>query len=578
MANNETKTNAEIYREQRKARLAKAAKKKNRGKNDKVIGILVKVVCILLVAAIVLYFIGSTLTNVFCLPQRILTVAEYGDYKVTVAEYNYFYMSLYKLAENTAAQYDQYYSGMGAQYFDSTKDPAEQTCQEGNLPEGVVTWADYFSYCAPERAILVKTLYDRAMDAGKNGFKISAEDEAALKSSIDETIASYREKAAAQDYALNNYLFKTFGEGVTEELFRDLLRKEYVAELYLAWYQETATSNVKDADVEAYYNEHKSELDVVAIRIFGISYSTVKEGSEDPQYTKDTAKARAEEFAAKIAEGSAFKDLAIEYAVPSAKESYEDESASLMKYQKKADLEGISEGLGEWAFAAETKVNDTKIIELESNQAFFVVMLEKAAEKNVTPTSVGVRHILIEVAKTTEAENGSTVDLPKETIELNKTNAKAKADEVIAKLAEKGNTEEAFIELVGTYSNDPGSLNNGGLYDGINYTSSYVTEFLDWSLAEHKKGDIEIIETTYGYHVMYYVGGDTTPVWSSEIRNTLGTTAYEEYYSGIADLIREGTTRNNTIINFFKKNTEEIVALMVQENAAYSSYGSYYGY
>ena len=576
MANNETKTNAEIYREQRKARLAKAAKKKSHGKNDKVIGILVKVVCILLVAAIVLYFVGSTLTNVFCLPQRVLTVAEYGDYKVTVAEYNYFYMSLYKQAESTASMYDQYYSGMGSQYFDSTKDPAEQTCQEGNLPEGVVTWADYFSYCAPERAVLVKMLYDKAMAAGKDGFKISDSDKAALQASIDETIESYRQQAAAQDYALNNYLFKTFGEGVTEKLFRELLEKEYVAELYLAWYQETATENVKDADVEAYYNEHKAELDVATLRFFGISYAEVKEGSEDPQYTKEEAKARADEFCAKLAEGGSFKELAIEYAVPSDKEDYKEDSATLMKYQKKADLEGISEGLGEWAFSADTKKNDTKIIDLESSKAYFVIMLEEVATKNVTPTSVAVRHILIEVAKTTKADDGSTVDLPAETIELNKTNAQAKVDEVLAKLAEKGNTEEAFIELVSTYSQDPGSTTTGGLYEGINYTSSYVTEFLDWALADHEKGFIETIETTYGFHIMYYVGGDTTPIWSSEIRNLLGTNAYEEYYGDIAKLIREGTTRNNTIINFFKKRTEEIVDLMVQENAAYASYGSYY--
>ncbi len=575
MANNETKTNAEIYREQRKARLAKAAKKKGHGRNDKVIGILVKVVCILLVAAIVLYLIGSALTNVFCLPQQVMTVAKYGDYKVTVAEYNYFYMSLYKQAENTAQQYDQYYSGMGSQYFDVTKDPAEQNCPEADLPEGVVTWADYFAYCAPERAFLVKTLYDRAHsdEAAKAGFKISAEEQTALTASIEETMKSYREQAAANDYALNNYLFKTFGEGVTEKLFKELLEKEYVAELYLSWYQENATGNVKDADIEAYYNEHKAELDVVSVRVFGISYAKVKEGSEDPQLTKEEAKARADEFAAKIAEGASFTDLAKEYALPSNKGEYDEDSATLMKYQKKADLEGISEGLGEWAFAADTQANATKIIELETNQAYFVVMLETPAAKNETPTSVSVRHILIEVAKTTETDDGSKVDLPAETIEQNKATAKAKADEVIAKLAEKGNTEEAFIELVGTYSNDPGSLSTGGLYENINYSSSYVAEFLDWSLAEHKEGDIDVIETSFGYHVMYYVGGDTTPVWSSEIRNTIGTQAYEDYYFGLLKEIKAGTSRNNTICNFFSERTEEIIAGIVRSNA---SYGSYY--
>lgn len=574
MANNETKTNAEIYREQRKARLAKAAKKKGHGRNDKVIGILVKVVCILLVAAIVLYLVGSTLTNVFCLPQQVLTVAKYGDYKITVAEYNYFYMSLYNQAKSTADQYDQYYSGMGSQYFDTTTDPAEQNCPEADLPEGVVTWADYFAYCAPERAFLVKTLYDRAKsdEAAKAGFAISAEDQTSLESTINETMESYRQQAAAKDYAINNYLFKTFGEGVTENLFRELLEKEYVAELYLSWYQENATSNVNDADIEAYYTDNKADLDVVSVRVFGVSYAEVEEGSEDPQLTKEEAMAQAEEFAAKIAEGAEFTELAKEYAVPSAKEDYNEDSATLMKYQKKADLESISEGLGEWAFAADTQAKATKIFELEANQAVFVIMIETPAAKNETPSSVAVRHILIEVPKTTEADDGSTVDLPAETIEVNRTNALATVDKVRAELEEKGNTEEAFIELVSTYSNDTGSTTTGGLYEDINYTSSYVTEFLDWSLGDHDEGEIDVIETTYGYHIMYYVGGDTTPVWSTEIRDTLGTEAYEEYYLGLAKEIREGTSRNDTICNFFVKRTEEIVAAIVSNNASYASY------
>ena len=86
MANNEIKTNAEIYREQRKARLAKAAKKKKSGKANKVVSILVKVIIILLVAALSLFFIGKTLLGVFCLPQKVLTAATYNEEKLTIAE------------------------------------------------------------------------------------------------------------------------------------------------------------------------------------------------------------------------------------------------------------------------------------------------------------------------------------------------------------------------------------------------------------------------------------------------------------------------------------------------------------
>ena len=85
MANNEIKTNAEIYREQRKARLAKAAKKKKSGKGDKIVGIIVKVICIVLVATVVLYGAAKMLTDVFCVPQKVLTAATYEDEKLSVA-------------------------------------------------------------------------------------------------------------------------------------------------------------------------------------------------------------------------------------------------------------------------------------------------------------------------------------------------------------------------------------------------------------------------------------------------------------------------------------------------------------
>ena len=486
-------------------------------------------------------------------PEAGPVVATYGDFEITAGEYNYFYMSLYNQAVSIAKQYDQYYPGMGSQYFDVKVDPADQQCQEANIPENIVTWADYFAYNAPERAALVMKLYDDATSTAtqNQGFSLTADDKNKIDDAINTAIEEYESEAKDLDITLDEYFEKMFGEYVTEALFRELLEKEYVAEHYLAWYQENIGNSISDDEVDEYYNEHRDEIDVVTIRVFGVSYAS--------GYTADEAYERLENFVEELNNGKSFAELAIKYSPEAQKESYEDDSATLMKYQTKAGLEAISTGLGEWAFAAGTKVNDTKIIELESKQAFFVIMLERTAEKNVTPTSVGVRHILIEVAKTTEAENGSTVALPAETIEMNKQNAFAKAQEVVSLWQENGATEQAFIDLVSLYTNDQGSLSNGGLYDGINYTSNYVTEFLYWSLASHNEGDVEIIQTTYGYHVMYYVGGDTTPVWSSEIRNTLGTEAYEEYYLDMAQDIRENIERDEESIDELREKAEEIV-------------------
>ena len=90
MANNEIKTNAEIYREQRKERLAKAAKKNSNGKTDKIVRTIVKVLCIVLAVSVVLFGALKMLTEVFCVPQKVLSAAKYGDEKLTVAEYNYY--------------------------------------------------------------------------------------------------------------------------------------------------------------------------------------------------------------------------------------------------------------------------------------------------------------------------------------------------------------------------------------------------------------------------------------------------------------------------------------------------------
>lgn len=479
-------------------------------------------------------------------------VATYGDYEITAGEYNYFYMSLYNQARSTAQQYDQYYSGMGSQYFDVNVAPADQTCPETELPDGVVTWADYFAYCAPERAFLVEHLCNEAMDniSSNGGFSISGEEYEEITEAINETLAEYEDQAEIADETIDEYISSLMGEYVTTEVYRELLEKEFVAELYLSWYQEFSCEAITDAEIEDYYNENKDDIDVAEIRVYGISYAS---GS------KDTAKSMAEDFVAKLNKGSSFYDLAIEFASESQKNAYYDDSATLMKYQTKSSLEAIQTGLGEWVFDASRVAGDAYIIDLAQSQAYFVIMVETPASKNTTPTSVGVRHILIEVKKTTEIADGSQVELPQETIELNKQNAYAKAREVVSLWQENGATEQAFIDLVPLYTNDSGSVSTGGLYEDIDYESSYVTEFLYWSLAPHNFGDVEIIETTYGYHVMYYVGGDTTPVWSAEIRDTLGTEAYEKYYLDLAKDIRDNVERDEDAIEELRGKAEIII-------------------
>lgn len=83
---------------------------------------------------------------------------------------------------------------------------------------------------------------------------------------------------------------------------------------------------------------------------------------------------------------------------------------------------------------------------------------------------------------------------------------KNETDDVVAekkKLAEdileKVNKGEDFAALAKQYSEDTGSVDNGGMYD-IRH-GQMVPEFEDWAFS-HKAGDTGIVQTTYGFHVM----------------------------------------------------------------------------
>ena len=68
-------------------------------------------------------------------------------------------------------------------------------------------------------------------------------------------------------------------------------------------------------------------------------------------------------------------------------------------------------------------------------------------------------------------------------------------------------TEESFAQLANEHSKDPGSNTNGGLYEFV-YQGDMVDTFDAWCFDESRKpGDTGIVETSYGFHIMYFVYG-----------------------------------------------------------------------
>ena len=128
---------------------------------------------------------------------------------------------------------------------------------------------------------------------------------------------------------------------------------------------------------------------------------------------------------------------------------------------------------------------------------------------------VDVRHILV------VPQNGVKDDSGKTTYsDADWAACYAKAESILNTWKSGEATEESFAALVKEHTEDTGSKETGGLYTDITATSNYVENFLKWSVdATRKKGDTGIVQTEFGYHIMYFVDGE--PQWIQASRTNL---------------------------------------------------------
>ena len=81
--------------------------------------------------------------------------------------------------------------------------------------------------------------------------------------------------------------------------------------------------------------------------------------------------------------------------------------------------------------------------------------------------------------------------------------AQAQAEAILQQWLDGESTEESFAELAVDNSAD-GSAANGGLITDV-YPGQMVDEFNDWCFdAARQVGDVGIVKTQFGYHVMYF--------------------------------------------------------------------------
>lgn len=128
--------------------------------------------------------------------------------------------------------------------------------------------------------------------------------------------------------------------------------------------------------------------------------------------------------------------------------------------------------------------------------------------------TVDARHILICPKGGTEAEDGSITYSEEEWEQC-----RADAQKILDTWLAEGGTEEGFAQYATMYTEDPGSMATGGLYTDI-YLGQMVAPFEDWCFdASRQYGDSGLVQTTYGYHIMFFV--DSHEIWITNVSDTM---------------------------------------------------------
>ena len=553
MENNQVeKSQAELYREERKKRMENAAKKNAKKspqmtKAKKVIGKVVAIVLAVVVCLAAVYGIF----NFFGIPQKVLTAAKIGDERVTVAKYNFYYMDMYLNTYNQSQSYDsQYGAGYGAMYtgYDSSKTPMEQE-YPGTLEdfEGEsATWADYFRV---QSLKYLQTYLAYAKLAKEAGMSLD-EDELA---DIDEQVESIRSSAESNDYSLDRYLTKIYGKGVNEKLLREVMEERQLAYKYAQQKQEDVETGVTDAQIEEEYTANPAEYALVTLNGFVVSADTsaIADDATDDEKTAATeaamadAKAKAEGYAAKVNSAETLLEQAKAYnsTATEASVKLEDVTGTTL-------ASTFSQAASDWAYAAERAVGDVTVV--ETSKGYAVLYMAVLPHKDMSKP-VDVRHILIQFDTTTD-ESGNTVALTSAEKEAYYQQAQAIYNQFL-----ENPTEENFATLANNNSDDTGSNTNGGLYEDV-HVGDMVTAFNDWCFDPNRKpGDSGIIETNYGYHVMYYVGNDNEETWKSTVRSTLASDALSAFDDEIVNGETYKITESDLMIKWSVSQLEDLI-------------------
>lgn len=398
-----------------------------------------------------------------------------GDETYTAADLSYYYNTAYSSFVSNNYYYLSYYG------LDTSSPLDEQSCLFGED----MTWHDYFMNQAIENLRAYSLL---AQEAEKNGF----DGDEYVESSLEATLADLDTYASQNGYTRSQYLSAYFGSLVNEKVFTRNVRLMALAEAYSMDY--ASSLEFTEEDVNAEYEANPQSYQSADIEYIIFSETPDDEATdEEAEALLNAQKELAETAIERYNNGESLEEIA------------EDMEGA---YTHRANAGYGTSDLLTWAFD-DARADGDSTITTYSTTGYYAAVFHSRSRNDYH--AVSVRHILVE----TEDE----------------------ANELLDKFNAGEKTEEAFAVLANENSTDSGSNTNGGLYTNI-YKGQMVEPFEEWCFdASRKTGDTGIVESSNGFHVMYFVETSEQPYWYYSADLALQNNAYSEWYDGIVDAV-----------------------------------------
>ena len=490
---------------------------------------IVMALCLCIVVTTVL---SNPVKNVLYKNNVAVTV---GDHEVSSVELNYFFIDTVNDYINQFGEY--------ASYLLDTTTPLNKQVIDKETGE---TLADSLLKAAESTLKRTYALYDLAME---KGFKLDEEDE----KTIDTLVTNMEFYAMYYGYGdVKSYLQGIYGNGSEVESYKEYQRINLIADRYYAEYAETLDYN--DEQIREYEAGKHGEGENAKDRFHNFSSVTYSyyyvacnkwtpekdDKGNKIEYTADQlkeAREKAKAAAEALAAGK-FEDLAAFDKAIGEMEINKDEKTkpTASRFEDQLVPQVSHNDVREWLISKDLKEGDLTVIENSTGEGdkkevkgYYVVRFGSLDENRFNLKDV--RHILI---KFEGGKYNSTTGQTTFT-DAEKKAALEKAEKIYNEWVKSGASEEDFKDLVEEHSGDTASVEDGGLYENV-FPGQMVEKFEDFCYDENRKpGDHGIVESTYGYHIMFFVGDSDVTYRDFMIKAELRADELEEWLDDLVE-------------------------------------------